>query len=214
MGKPSTITDRELVAALEQAVARRIGEPRFRLWFDRHTRFSWDDAQLTVGVPNRHFEEWLHKTFHGALAAAAREVFGRALAVRFVIDPQLFQAARREQAEAKAACGSSRRPRVKPTLFSRDPKGSAPPTVSKKTVPAVEPMAPEEPPASPKRARRWHRLSEFVVGPCNRVAHASALSVVEAAGEGPNPLILHGPVGTGKTHLLEGIYAGVRARPS
>ena len=66
---------------------RRIGEPRYRLWFDRHTRFSWDADQLTVGVPNRHFEEWLHKTFRDALAAAAREVFGRAMTVRFVIDP-------------------------------------------------------------------------------------------------------------------------------
>jgi chromosomal replication initiator protein len=46
------------------------------------------------------------------------------------------------------------------------------------------------------------------------VAHASALSVVEEPGEGANPLVLHGPVGTGKTHLLEGIYAGLRrARP-
>src|SRR6202020_1140894 len=88
--------------------------------------------------------------------------------------------------QRKAATGRPRKKAVEqePTLFDKSPE--------------------------PKRARRWHRLSEFVVGPCNRVAHASALSVVEAAGEGPNPLILHGPVGTGKTHLLEGIYAGVR----
>src|SRR5262249_27079588 len=58
--------------------------------------------------------------------------------------------------------------------------------------------------------RRWRHLNEFIVGPCNRVAHASALSVVEAPGQGANPLVLHGPVGTGKTHLLEGIYAGLR----
>src|SRR6202035_3837557 len=63
--------------------------------------------------------------------------------------------------------------------------------------------------ASPRK-RRWHRLNEFAVGACNRVAHASALSVIEAPGQGANPLVLHGPVGTGKTHLLEGIYAGLR----
>jgi chromosomal replication initiator protein len=49
-----------------------------------------------------------------------------------------------------------------------------------------------------------------VVGACNRVAFASAQSVIEAPGEGANPLVIHGPVGTGKTHLLEGIYAGIR----
>lgn len=64
--------------------------------------------------------------------------------------------------------------------------------------------------AAPRRTRRWHRLEEFVVGACNRVAHASALSVIEMPGEGGNPLVLHGPVGTGKTHLLEGVYAGLR----
>jgi chromosomal replication initiator protein len=34
--------------------------------------------------------------------------------------------------------------------------------------------------------------------------------VVETPGQGPNPLVIHGPVGTGKTHLLEGIYVGLR----
>src|SRR4029079_8796848 len=44
----------------------------------------------------------------------------------------------------------------------------------------------------------------------NRVAHASAISVVEEPGQCANPLVIHGPVGTGKTHLLEGIYAGLK----
>ena len=63
-----------------------------------------------------------------------------------------------------------------------------------------------------KAGRRWKSLADFVVGACNRVAHASALSVVEDPGQGASPLVLHGPVGTGKTHLLEGIYAGLRKK--
>ncbi len=42
------------------------------------------------------------------------------------------------------------------------------------------------------------------------MAHASALSLVEEPGQGPIPLLLHGPVGSGKTHLLEGIFAGLK----
>jgi chromosomal replication initiator protein len=42
------------------------------------------------------------------------------------------------------------------------------------------------------------------------VAHASAASVAEEPGQGANPLVLHGPVGTGKTHLLEGVFVGLK----
>jgi chromosomal replication initiator protein len=44
------------------------------------------------------------------------------------------------------------------------------------------------------------------------VAFAASQSVAEAPGQGANPLVIHGPVGTGKTHLLEGVYAALRKR--
>lgn len=182
-----TVRERNVVQALEQAIVRRIGQPRYKLWFEGRTRFHWDDEQLTVGVPNRHFGEWVEKNFGSATAAAACEVLGHTMQVRFVIDPQLFQAARREQDEARQT------PTPVPVPDSRNPG-----TGTGKSGETA------------RRARRWHRLSDFVVGPCNRVAYAAAQNVVEEPGEGANPIVLHGPVGTGKTHLLEGIYAGLR----
>jgi chromosomal replication initiator protein len=169
------------VAAVAQALSQRIGEARFNLWFAGKTKFKHDDNHLVIGVQNLFLQDWLQKTFGDDVRAAAAETLGAPTAVRFVIDPELFQAARERQNEA-----------VQPNSKTTQGDSASPPTTGR-----------------PQRQRRWRRLEDFVVGPCNRVAHAAALSLVETPGDAPVPLVLHGAVGTGKTHLLEGVCAGL-----
>jgi chromosomal replication initiator protein len=59
------------------------------------------------------------------------------------------------------------------------------------------------------RRRRFATLEQFVVGQNNRLAHTAANMVVERPGS-VTPLFLFGPTGSGKTHLLEGIWSAVR----
>ncbi len=60
-----------------------------------------------------------------------------------------------------------------------------------------------------KRGRRFASLEQFVVGDCNRVAHTAAKMVTQRLGAA-SPLFVYGPTGTGKTHLLEGIWSAAR----
>jgi chromosomal replication initiator protein len=200
------------VGTLEEALIRRIGERSYKSWFERHVRFRFDEGGLIVGVPNLHLQEWLGKQFRPHIEAAAKQAAGKAIPVRFVIEPALFQAARSDQEAAAAESlepAKSRKKVARPTPLPAETPPE-PRYTTKATGDLFE--APRARPASPraKSSRRWHHLADFVVGPCNRVAYASAQSVVESPGQGDNPVVIHGPVGTGKSHLLEGVYAGLR----
>jgi chromosomal replication initiator protein len=200
-----TTSQHDVTAALEEHLCQRIGLPRFTLWFENKTKFAWENDLLVIGVSNHFFQEWLQKTFAEDIRAAALAVSGQPIQVRFAIDPELFQAARREQAEHGPAVSLAR------GSLSED---HGPQEHDQHDLPTLAPRpgtTGQGPQSRPRSAsRRWHQLDDFVVGPCNRVAHASAVNLIEEPGLGPIPLVLYGPVGTGKTHLLEGIYSGLK----
>lgn len=59
-----------------------------------------------------------------------------------------------------------------------------------------------------------HTLARFTTGPSNQRARDVALGLCRQPPEGPNPLLIHGPERTGKTHLLRAIAQGIAtARP-
>lgn len=71
--------------------------------------------------------------------------------------------------------------------------------------PAPAPSSGPEPGTARSNLNPKYRMEYYVVGGANRFAHAASLGVIKNPGEVYNPLFLWGPVGVGKTHLMQAI---------
>ncbi len=179
---------------LRAAMAERLGESRFGLWFGDGVRLGVADDALEVGVPNAFFRDWIEGHFSKNLIEAGREVTGRSLRLAFRVH---------DEAETPLGISSSTPPITLPPKVDR-PRDQA--------IPPVKVAPTSNPAPSPTPTRPSKRLEDFVSGPCNRLALAAAMEVIQSGGAGFNPLVIQGGVGMGKTHLLEGIGAAIRTR--
>ena len=57
-----------------------------------------------------------------------------------------------------------------------------------------------------------YTFDNFVVGPSNRLAHASCVAVSQSPGKTYNPLFLYGNSGLGKTHLLHAVCSETKMK--
>lgn len=184
-----TRDDMEIVSALQIALADKVGQERFELWFGANTRLEVSDDALTVRVPNQFFQDWLRKNYRQQIEAACQETLGWPAPVNFRVDPSLAEA-------VAAAAPPPRGPAVKESLIG---------------VAAATVAAPPAP-AGPAR-RRFAALDSFVAGPTNQLARVAVQTMVSGQGAA-SPLLLYGPTGVGKTHLLEALWTEVRkSRP-
>lgn len=175
-----------LCARIAQRLERSVGAYRYGMWFDRSARLDYQDLdnRLKVAVPNRFVADWIGRNFDAHLRAAAREELGQDVDLSVYVDPAPF--------------GEARSPRhgTDKDVAPRDGGGAL----------AVPPRVRERRPQHfmPAPVLRY-RLEDLVVGPNNELAVAAAQRLVSEDNPHASPLFIHGGVGLGKTHLLQGI---------
>lgn len=167
------------------ALRRHLGERNYDNWFREDVSLTFEGDSLCVGVGSPFLLNWMQKQFRREVSDAARTVLGPSANVRFAVDPRMVK----QLAERK---GGENTETVSTHSAANPPAASA----------EAKPQAPGQ--------RRFADLSDFVSGTCNELAFLAATQVAESPGAQSNPLFLHGGVGVGKTHLLEGIYRRVR----
>ena len=191
--------DREIVSEVRARLVERVGRDRYEVWFGPTTELLLGDGTLTVVVPNRFYQDWLRSNFRHDLELVCEQIVGEALTIEFRVDETLMAAVPEQtkstEASAKSAHAATNQPPIQPVLFPQ----------SESTATEVSATVPSE-----IRARRkFSCLSTFVVGDSNRVAHQSALLAAKQPGS-LTPLFIYGSSGVGKTHLLEGVWGGLR----
>ena len=213
-GRRSTADARRV----RESFCTRIGAERHGVWFGESAdievvREGSEAACVTIRIGSAFTHEWLRKTFHRDFAAAVREACGKSATV--VWEPAAApsegcQAATDAVADRQGAAPAPqpRKPRTGSPAVSRQVPAEAPAERSPAPPAASRPSAT---PAAPQVAgsRQASRLDAFVVGPSNRMAFAAVELAASRPGE-MSPLVLHGPSGVGKTHLLEGICTHFR----
>ena len=199
-------------AGVLDAFRARIGEDRFAVWFGDATCAveaaadqSVMQVVLTAGSGFTH--EWLRRMFHADFETAVREAGGAGIVTVWRPQATVVPAEREVVPGPDDESAAGLRPvgGPQPKRGSRAARGRR-----AAASPAAEPapgrelsvvFRPASSAGAPSR-RQPLRLDDFVVGPSNRMAFAAVELAAARPGE-MSPLVIHGPSGVGKTHLVE-----------
>lgn len=176
-----------LVEQIREDLEERIGSRNFGCWFRDKTSLVVEQERVTVGVGSPFLLSWMQRHFREPVLAAATAVLGPSAQIQFEVDSSLPWALQ------PAATNLTAR-----DAGGQDGNGAAPRTGR------------AEGKKHTSSGRRFADLNDLVQGGCNALALTAARQVCEAPGRQFNPLYVHGAVGVGKTHLLEGIYRSLR----
>jgi len=185
--------------SVKEVLASLIGERQFELWFRQKTRLAVEDDELVVYAASPFHQKWLQKQHRLPLVRAAQTVLGPSARVRFEVDAELSRS-------AITGIAGDADSTVSMAVALPRPAGAT--TQAARSADASESTA-----AAPLRqGRRFAELRDFVVGDCNEMAMTAVRQICERPDGTSGPLFVYGPVGMGKTHLLEGLYREVRRK--
>ncbi len=161
--------------AILAALKDQLGPQTFNAWFRHGTSLDVTEHDVRVSVPNTFVAHWIETHYLGELNQIVATQFDRELPVAVTVDPALAGELGKNDLDTQA------------DMVTRATEG--------RTRPRRKPVA----------TQLKHKLDDFIVGACNRLAYSAAVAVAKQDKTIFNPLFLHGPCGSGKTHLLQGI---------
>ena len=188
-------------ARLQTALQREIQPEQFETWFRRAAIARLDETHLCLAVHNGFARDWLQKYYDQEIRRAAEGAFGRPLKIDLAVDPELTLP-RRDHETSEGSDARGARPGGIASLSVQEKEGGSAPAIvgADLDLGSGGLLTSSDVVLNPQ-----YKFDNFVVGPCNRFAHAACVGVGESPGRVYNPLFIHGSVGLGKTHLLQSL---------
>jgi chromosomal replication initiator protein len=220
------VQDMEIESAVRAALTKQVGAEQLRLWLPHEQALTCVQGGLIVRAADAFTLERLRRKLRPVLQEVMQQVTGKSAEIQFQLDVSLKRQTSASIARTKTIKADPNQ-RYFPfaeeleqvaldeqATIGQDSLASTNPVVSVATLSAATNML-REPAKSREQekstGRKFAALESFVVGPENRLAYTAAESLHGRLGA-VSPLYLYGPTGTGKTHLLEGIWSSVRRR--
>jgi chromosomal replication initiator protein len=186
----------DIWSRVQAELALSVDEPTFRIWLAPLRARELDRKRLTLEAPAQS-RCWIRDRFGRLLDTCAATVIGEGTVVELAAALPHDAAGTRAEIEGSHSDSPGEGPWS--SRLRTAPSQGADRPASERSSPLVH-AAPAGPLANPKLT-----FEQFVIGDCNRLAHAAALTVAEMPAQAYNPLFICGPPGVGKTHLLSSI---------
>ncbi|MCA9240130.1 MAG: hypothetical protein KDA37_08025, partial [Planctomycetales bacterium] len=206
-----------LLTALHDELRRQVGEHRYELWLSPPTEVVWQDGQVVVRCASQAARNWVQRNLRDALTQTCAAVVGGESTWRIeTIDdapalPSPQPAATTTLATSvdsepdrslatvpvAAPAQPARHARKSSSLTATSPRRRA----AKSLVPAPAAVGDARQAEGPPQ--RW-TFATYEQGAANHLAVQAARETLRHLGR-YSPLVLAGPVGSGKTHLLRAL---------
>lgn len=176
-----------------QTIKERVDAQSYRTWFEPIRSVSLQSNELTIQVPHRLFYEWLEEHYVDVLKSSLHKAMGDNGRLLYqIINP------RRKKQEATgqtppSSAQANRAPDTEADHYKDEIKNPF-------VIPGIQK------PKIESNLNSRFTFDNFIEGDCNMLARNAAKAVADRpAHTAFNPLVIHGNVGLGKTHLLQAV---------
>jgi chromosomal replication initiator protein len=175
----------------------------FKTWFEPIKALKLDGSVLTIQVPSLFFYEWLEEHYENLLRKTIKHELGAdaRLEYNIVVD----------NATANSKAQTINIP-ASPNGELKNPSVPIPVTVPSSirnpfVIPGLKKINIDS------QLNSKYSFDNFVEGDCNRLARSAGFAVAnKPGGTSFNPLMIYGPTGLGKTHLVHAIGGAIKDR--